>query len=143
MERLPELHRHLEMRLTKLFPTARSRWRPNPHRMQQGLRQAPPMQPNTEPWLSADEASGSHRAPRGSEGGRGGGRAHGGVRGRGQQGGAGRSNRGRTRTSSAHLPKQRQPLSNLRTNLIVFFINTRVISLQDKPLLGFFTFFIF
>lgn len=51
---------------------------------------------------------------------------------------------GQQEHQSAHLQKQQcQPFSNLRTNLIVFFINTRVISLQDKPLLGFFTFFIF
>lgn len=56
------------------------------------------------------------------------------------------SNNKRTTITSVSPPSKTEQISATlepRTNLIVFFINTRVISLQDKSLLGFFTFFIF
>jgi hypothetical protein len=113
--------------------------------MQQELRQAPPMQPNTEPllkqpghgfWLPS-KAKGEGQGSQGV-------RERAVVSEARRAGKAGGTTEEQQEHQSAHLQKQqRQPLSNLRTNLIVFFINTRVISLQDKPLLGFFTFFIF
>lgn len=52
-------------------------------------------------------------------------------------------NRKERKEKEKEKEQQIPAILGLRTNLIVFFINTRVISLQDKSLLGFFTFVIF
>ena len=135
------------MRLTKLFPSAQSLRHPDPPR--HAAEPAPSTTHAAQHRASAEATMtwsfATHRMPKG-EVGVGGRRLGEGVlfRGRGDLGGGAGTTEERQEHQAAHLPKrQRQPLSNLRTNLSVFFINTRVISLQDKPLLGFFTFFIF
>lgn len=134
------------MRLTKLFPTAWSLWHPNPPIHAAGTApstthaaQHRAIAKATRTWKFCYPSN----AKGGGKVGQGGWREDSSIRGRESWEREKGTTEERQEHQSAHLQKQRQPLSNLRTNLIVFFINTRVISLQDKSLLGFFTFFIF
>lgn len=140
------LHRHLEMRLTKLFPTAQSRWHPNPPTHAAGTAPSTTHAAQHRAIAKATRTWG-FGSPLNAKGGGKAGKEVGERTVVSEAGESWEREKGATEErqehQSAHLQKQRQPLSNLRTNLVVFFINTRVISLQDKPLLGFFTFVIF
>lgn len=136
VERLPERHGHRGSRLTKLFPAAQSQRHPDPPTHAAGAEpsatHAAPTQSHC--WSGQDtewvRPAGRRRGRRGAAG-------------AGRAGGQGGTTGGPQEHPSARLPEQWQPLSHSRTNLMVFFINTRVIALQDKPLRGFFTFVIF